>query len=168
MLYLPYAGIGSRETPSDILVFMTEIARYLEVQGYTLRSGGCVGPDQAFASGVSTYELYVPWNGYNGLQGHTPTSEGLNLAAAVHPNWAGCSRGAKLMHGRNSHIVMGPNLDSLVKFVVCWTKNGRAMGGTGQGIRMAEECGVPVHNLKNNEHYVYWKELLNDSVSTTI
>ena len=47
-----YAGIGSRETPEDVCGRMTKLASILERKGYTLRSGGAVGADTAFAGGV--------------------------------------------------------------------------------------------------------------------
>jgi len=38
-----YAGIGSRETPEDVLKYMTRVARGLDRKGYRLRSGGAKG-----------------------------------------------------------------------------------------------------------------------------
>jgi predicted Rossmann fold nucleotide-binding protein DprA/Smf involved in DNA uptake len=40
-----YAGIGSRETPPDILEWMTSLAANLETMNYVLRSGGAQGAD---------------------------------------------------------------------------------------------------------------------------
>ena len=48
-----YAGIGSTKTPKHIQEIMTEIARLLEIQRYTLRSGGATGADTAFENGVN-------------------------------------------------------------------------------------------------------------------
>lgn len=50
---------------------------------------------------------------------------------------------------RNVYQVLGPNLDDPVEFIICWTKDGKASGGTGQAIRIANDYGVPVFNLKN-------------------
>lgn len=47
-----YTGIGSRETPPDILELMTKIARFMFKQGFTLRSGGADGADSAFEAGA--------------------------------------------------------------------------------------------------------------------
>ena len=47
-----FAGIGSRETPQDILKLMTKSAYRLEQLGYVLRSGGARGADKAFELGV--------------------------------------------------------------------------------------------------------------------
>lgn len=43
-----YTGIGSRETPEDFLKLFTQVARYLEIKGFTLRSGHARGADYAF------------------------------------------------------------------------------------------------------------------------
>ena len=62
-----YAGIGSRETPKEIQDWFKIVAKYLEKNGYTLRSGGAKGADQAFERGVSEddmKEIYLPWRGF--------------------------------------------------------------------------------------------------------
>lgn len=52
--YLPgqnsmtYAGIGSRETPMEVLELMTKASAWLGARGYTLQSGGAIGADMAF------------------------------------------------------------------------------------------------------------------------
>ena len=52
--YLPgqnsmtYAGIGSRETPMEVLELMTKASAWLGAKGYTLQSGGAIGADMAF------------------------------------------------------------------------------------------------------------------------
>ena len=65
-----YAGIGSRETPDDIIEFMMKCGAYLANKGYTLRSGGADGADLAFERGCDKYdgikEIYLPWTGFNG------------------------------------------------------------------------------------------------------
>jgi predicted Rossmann fold nucleotide-binding protein DprA/Smf involved in DNA uptake len=62
----PYAGIGSRRTPSEILELMKEIGSKLEIEGWLLRSGGAPGADQAFEAGISKDEakqIWLPWQG---------------------------------------------------------------------------------------------------------
>jgi predicted Rossmann fold nucleotide-binding protein DprA/Smf involved in DNA uptake len=48
-----YAGVGSEDTPQDVLDNMTALAAELEKEGYVLRSGGAPGADTAFSNGVS-------------------------------------------------------------------------------------------------------------------
>jgi len=43
-----YAGVGSRETPIDVMEKMNEISKWLEAEGYSLNSGHANGADKAF------------------------------------------------------------------------------------------------------------------------
>ncbi|WP_083386255.1 DUF4326 domain-containing protein [Acidithiobacillus ferrivorans] len=155
-----YAGIGSRNTPMDMLQQMQLIASWLESRGYRLLSGGAAGADTAFEMGAgSNKEIYLPWPGFNEHTGagviDLPTAEARRVAALVHP--AGDKMGDKVLAfmARNSHQVLGANLRSPVDFVLCWTADGcetevrrtRATGGTGQAIALADRWGVPVINL---------------------
>ena len=45
---MTYAGIGSRETPTEVLELMTKASTWLGARGYTLQSGGAIGADMAF------------------------------------------------------------------------------------------------------------------------
>lgn len=65
--FAAYAGIGSRETPADVLADMTLIAEGLEARGFTLRSGFAGGADTAFELGTSDEalrEIFAPWKGF--------------------------------------------------------------------------------------------------------
>lgn len=73
----------------------------------------------------------------------------LLIARHFHPAWDRCSQGAQKLHTRNVPQVLGQTLSSPVKFVLCWTKDGGASGGTGQAIRIANALGIPVLNLQN-------------------
>ena len=47
-----WTGVGSRETPPEIVQLMGTIARGLTKVGGILRSGGATGADSAFEAGV--------------------------------------------------------------------------------------------------------------------
>jgi hypothetical protein len=147
MLY--YAGIGSRETPPEILLRMTKGAAWLSSKGYTLRSGGAPGADSAFEAGAESKEIYLPWRGFNGNPSplYTITPEALKIAAEHHPAWDHCSSAAQKLHARNVHQILGKDLKTPVHFVLAWTKDGGATGGTGQAIRIARRCEIPVFNF---------------------
>lgn len=135
-----YAGIGSRETPDHILDLMNSLAIELQSRGFTLRSGGAAGADTAFERGAGIRkEIYRP---------EDASSAALSLAERFHPNWSRCSYQAKLLHARNGYQVLGRDLNSPVRGVICWTKDGKASGGTGQAIRIAEYHRIPVFNLR--------------------
>lgn len=160
MTYLPYTGVGSRETPEPILERMTHIAEVLADLGFTLRSGAADGADTAFESGVSNpnlKEIFLPWKGFNGslspLHGWpSPTVEKLARAIAMstHPNWSACSEAAQKLHMRNVAQVLGHDLESRSLFVICWTPKGRGTGGTGQAVRLARQYDIPVFDFGEN------------------
>ena len=152
-----YAGIGSRKTPDHILVGMTEAASELSNKSWCLRSGGAKGADSAFQLGVTNecMEIYrpSPEQKYDGAL----WNQALMIAADSHPAWRACSDYAKALHARNVFQVLGADLNTPSRFVMCWTPDGaelwkdttRATGGTGTAIRIADMYGVPVFNLAN-------------------
>jgi len=165
---MTYAGIGSRETPQEVLDKMTEVAKYLEGLGYTLRSGGAVGADKAFEKGVtSKKEVFL---------GTSKTGEReKKIAREIHPNPqaldnAKSKTGKPIadfmwnLMGRNTNQIFGANLDTPVDFVLAWTQDGltdyreRSLksGGTGQAIDMASRKGIPVINMANDN----WRDEL--------
>lgn len=159
-----YAGIGSRSTPAHQLQRMTELATALRVRGYVLRSGHAVGADQAFEAGAGKCaEVYLPWHHFGGTEpiAHfvkpMPSVHAAQMAARFHPAWDHLSFNARALHARNSHQVLGKDLDDSVKFVVCWTPDGSIdgrgpnTGGTGQALRIAYYYGIPVFNLQRPE-----------------
>lgn len=157
-----FTGIGSRETPKDVLSQMTRIATCLHNKGLGLRSGAAPGADEYFELGASDKkQIFVPWNGFQGHKLEFQVwDECYDLAAKHHPGWAYLSHGAKALMARNVLQVLGPNIDDPSEFVICWTQDGaytkamrgRKTGGTGLAISIASEYGVPVFNLQNKIH----------------
>jgi len=167
-----YAGIGSRETPEAILLFMERAAANLAAKGYTLRSGAANGADSAFEKGCDASkgkkEIYIPWGGFNGRQHDEPTGvyclsfmppTVVEAAKAVarnhHPAWDRISFGGRLLHTRNVMQVLGKTLSEPVDFIICWTEGGKGEGGTGQAIRIANSYNVPVYDLAKLEDMEY-------------
>lgn len=138
-----YAGVGSRETPEDVCKTMRNLAIVLWKKGYTLRSGGAKGADTAFELGAGPKkEIFLAKDA---------TPEAIEMAAKFHPAWNRCDPSARKLHARNCMIMLGRDLkeEDAVKFVIAWTKDGKASGGTGQALRMAEHYNIPIYNLKN-------------------
>jgi hypothetical protein len=48
---------------------------------------------------------------------------------------------------RNALQILGRYGSTPVKFVVCWTKDGKNTGGTGQALRIADYFHIPVFNF---------------------
>lgn len=154
-----YAGIGSRETPESILSLMTLIGGLAQRGNYILRSGGAKGADQAFESLVDldNKEIFYAKNA---------TPESMELARQYHPNWGACNWYVKQLHGRNMMILLGENLDTPVDFIVCWTKDGKATGGTGQALRYAEANDIKIYNLFNNNNLMEVYARLNVEINS--
>lgn len=163
MKQLTYAGIGSRQTPPDIMEMMFEIADTLAKRNWILRSGHADGADLAFEKGCiegeGKKEIYLPWNGYNGhvenyedylthssLPAH---QEAMKMAQNFHPNWSALTLGGRLLQARNSYQMLGQHMSLIEKsdMVICWTKNGKRSGGTGQALRLAVHYDIPIFDL---------------------
>lgn len=164
-----YTGVGSRETPDDVLALMKEIAVKLAYEGYVLRSGGAPGADSAFEQGcdevLGEKRIYLPWRGFNGRDSrhYRICNSALAMAEHFHPAWKNLTQGARKLHARNIYQVLGYSLESKSEFVVCWTPNGVAKGGTRTAILVAEKEKIDVFNLFKPSHRKYWKDKLNGS-----
>lgn len=152
-----YTGIGSRATPDRMQRLMQLLAIELARRDWVLRSGAAAGADTAFEAGALTGEghthIYLPWKGFRAHQSplHHVSEEALAIAERIHPRWRSLHLKARLLHGRNIHQVLGSNLQTPSRFVVCWTPDGEPVGGTRTAIKLAEEVGVPVFNLAREE-----------------
>lgn len=162
-----YTGIGSRETPAETLLVMRDIATRLGALGWVLRSGAADGADRKFEEGAwdarfqwdgPAPEVYLPWPSFQ--QGNRamlvdryyvsePQPEAFEIARRFHPAWDQLSRGAMALHARNVHQILGPDVSDpiLSRFVICWTKDAKGGGGTGQALRIAKHFEVPVFDL---------------------
>lgn len=168
-----YAGIGSRETPSNILSFIGKVSYLLAMKGFILRSGGARGADTAFIEGTYSArkprrcEVYVAsekdgtkWdNVANTVIAEIP-SKAFDIASEHHPKFDLLSEYVKRLMARNVMQILGRSLDSAVDFVICYTHDGKDSGGTGQAIRVANTYDVPVFNLYNLEDYNSVKQII--------
>jgi hypothetical protein len=156
-----YAGIGSRDTPDQILKVMTDAAGQLSKDGWLLRSGHARGADQAFENGAGDKaEIHLPWDGYNygrivNPKFIVPKIEPalVDIASRWHPKWEKLPVEEKLFMVRNTSIVLGTNLLHPVRMVVCWTPRGLLKGGTAHAIKVAQAYDIPVFNLANSEDW---------------
>ena len=94
--------------------------------------------------------MFLSWKGFR--NGHTEDiwrthKKAFEIAAYIHPHWNKLKDGAKRLHARNIHQVLGHDLKSPSKFLICWTQNGEPIGGTRTSIILAREIKIPVYNL---------------------
>jgi len=159
---MTYAGIGSRQTPPEVLNQMTQVAKELASKGYTLNTGvtfrgGEEGADAAFSKGTTKKNLFSPEK-----QGSRPKEQ--NIARELHPNPGALSPGALKLMARNTNQIFGDNLDTPVDFVLFYAKETgsvRPQGGTGQAVEMARLKDIPTINMMDAN----WKEQLNKALS---
>lgn len=174
-----YAGIGARNAPQSAKNLMGAIAYACAKHGYTLYTGAAKGADQAFAEGCirggGRVVLCLPWPNYEhkwiaALQekalktgalievtviGEDPALAHLAYESVVqfHPNFNALTQGVQKLHARNYLVLYK------AKQVVCWTPGGQTVGGTGQGIRLAQYHNTHITNLGNLQTYSdYWEK----------
>ena len=156
-MYKSYAGIGSRETPPNILKIMNQVAKHLAANGYILRSGGANGCDLEFEYGCNRVnglkEIYLPWSGFNNSNSKLIVKDkrAFEIAEKYHPYWSKLSQGAAKLQARNSHQILGMDLNTPCEFVICYTKKGKMIGGTSQAMRIAKDYNIPIFNLGTYE-----------------
>lgn len=172
-----YAGVGSRTTPPAIILQMQLLAMTAALHGWTLRSGGAEGADNAFENGASlipgNVEIFLPWKQFNDNNSEftSPTPAAIDMAYQIHPGRKNLKQTHLLLHGRNMHQVLGYHLNTPVEFVVCYTADGCERrseysgntGGTGTAILLADRCCIPVFNLSRSGRYkLAINQILND------
>lgn len=147
-----YTGVGSRKAPSKILKLAENISIKMSKKGFTLRSGGAIGADKAFEKYAVKKDIFYLYDS---------TQEAEDIVSKLHKSWRSVSHIARKLHGRNAFQVLGRDLKTPSKFLICWTKDGAishkersiATGGTGTAISVADIYGIPVFNLKREDHY---------------
>lgn len=149
-MFIYYAGIGSRETPLVFLSLFEALGEYLGKQGLVLRSGHAIGADQAFERGCDRVrgkkEIWLPWKRFEGSNSEyvLELQAAYDIAKVYHSRWDRLKPGAQKLQARNSHQVLGLDLNTPVSFIVCWTEGGLSGGGTGQAIRIGSAYNVPI------------------------
>ena len=122
-IFAPWKGFGANPNSK------WDKPRWDQIRAWEARTGRRFRPAKAF---LFTGEL---------------RKKAENLAAKFHGNWDRLSSGPKSLHTRNMGQVLGPDLDTPSRFLICSTVDGKASGGTGQAIRTADAYRIPVLNL---------------------
>lgn len=140
-----YSGIGARATPPDVLKRMHRLAGILCRLGYTLRSGGAEGADVAFEMGCDPDFKEI-------FKAHGDIPMWTNVFTDLfHPAPSKLKEYPRKLMNRNACQILGRDGSTPVDFVVCWTADGRASGGTGHAIKIAQYFNIPVYNFFYNE-----------------
>lgn len=158
-----YTGIGSRNTPQNVLDLMTEIAVKLRSKGYWLRSGGAEGADTAFEKGAKKQkQIFLPWKYFNqnDSEFYIVTDEVIEFSLRYHPNANKLSDAVKKIMGRNSQQILGVDLKQPSQFVICYTDPDKPRSGTSHAIRISDSYKIPVYNLNQTAVIRRFKEFI--------
>lgn len=154
-MVLSYAGIGSRQTPPEVLRCMYALAYDLADDGWMLRSGGAAGADTYFEEGASAAnEDLVDIFGSDWGNGSTRArSIAQSVINALNhedgesiPPLSRMKRVTQGLIARNMAIILGGELDDPCSFVICWTPNGELVGGTRYALKLAQQRSIPIYN----------------------
>ena len=190
-----YAGIGSRETPKSILDAFCQIGSQISAFGGILRSGRAPGADSAFetgcANGGGKSEIFLPWQSFSkdSPLGCRPAyvfdriepeqkQRALDSINKYHPAPSRLSQGAVKLIARDYLQMFGPTVNSpATSLVVCYTRDGKASGGTGQAMRIAIDNNIKIMNAYGYENrpddfvrdvLSYCSELLKSNSTNTV
>lgn len=129
-------------------------------------------------------EIYLPWKDFNGRNSNDygyytlpfmdNRCEAEAIAKQIHPkwqleecintgeaappkNWKPMSQGAKKLHTRNIYQVLGKDLDTPSRFILCYGESEKkgspiAKGGTRSACVLGQQYGVEIFNLYLEEH----------------
>lgn len=165
-----YAGIGTRHPTDQQADLVRRVAVYLANRGYTIHSGAAEGVDQLFSTTAINHDgaavLHLPWRKHADeyladldtqqrylvdvrvlrSKHNQRDTEAFASVDQHHPAPDQLSWGARLLHARNYRILVP---EEPVAFVVALPArhNGKAVGGTMQGIRIAEALSIPIVRL---------------------
>lgn len=162
------AIIGTRTVTKDMPLYemLAEWSRILLEKGVIVRTGAADGIDSAAMEGAERVQntdlrrnlhVFLPWASYN--RNRVPIGASVfiydpkihqawtNSVSKYHPNPAALSRGAFALMARNYGIIAHPDP---VSAVIALPTSVSALGGTGQGMRLAEDLGIKLFNLRED------------------
>ncbi|ATS94074.1 hypothetical protein P13BB106kb_p090 [Pectobacterium phage DU_PP_V] len=163
-----YTGIGSRETPISITDHMSDIAVELYHLGFWLRSGRAKRADYAFQRGaeyaakdtrVYRQEIYLPDTSFEKQFGNIGAilpskfdnyEDAEYLVSTIHKAGDNLRGFARRAHTRNMYQVLGQDLNTPSRFLICYAKpegKTRVSGGTNSAWVLAGRNNVPRYNL---------------------
>jgi hypothetical protein len=155
--YKAYVGTGNKDAPPEIIGQIKRLASELETFGFTVRVSGGDGCDETFEASAKDVELHLPWKGFAGKQSKSTFNSPMAKAIArmFHPAYDGLNFRAQGFLAKNVRLVLGKDLNSYARFVLCWSEDGCESGESktsktgfvGHTIAIASGVKIPVFNL---------------------
>ena len=158
-----YAGIGARNTPQEVLDYMSDQARILQDKGLILRTGDADGADKAFRDVTEHKLVYTPnqhierWacyevslvcdTKYDQMRPHTQNLLARNMYQLF-------GSGARKDARQSSMFVLYWSLPSSQWGTGFHNNNYyNCRGGTRYAVRAACNAGIPTFNLYNQKQH---------------
>jgi hypothetical protein len=156
-LYMPYVITGNREAPSEVVELMKRMVTLLEKNGYTMRSGGMDGPEDAVEKVAIKKEIHLPWKDFNNKDSKftfTP-NHAKEIAAKFQPGYEGLKPVIQTFLAKNVRMLMGKDLKGPALFMITWSEDGAETlsektiktGNAGHAVAIASTLRIPVFNL---------------------
>mgnify|MGYP003452263010 FL=1 len=157
--------IGSRKTPQLELDFIEEMAEKVALNSWILRSGAAIGADKAgedgFIKGKGQMEIYLPHKGFQNSSSQLIAPKFSNWQNAVslmlylhpNPNAVKNKPTTRDLLARDVYQILGKDLNKPSDLVICYTPEGKLVGGTALALRVCqwykEETNneIPVINI---------------------
>jgi len=169
-----WAGIGSTRLDEKECRFCWWVGWLMAKHDWELVTGAAVGADQAYAEGTlyagGSVVLELPWSTYEKKWVDWARSRGAKirtLPAEIAPDSIAAYQsvdrfhnkpkalrpGARRLHARNFNIICGWQGKQPVDLVIAWPKVNQwgHLGGTGQGLRIAQHYGIPTEILGHSD-----------------
>lgn len=157
MKELIYVGIGPQAAGETVIELSKNFATAMAEMGWTLRSGGAEGMDEAFEAGCNsvkgTKEIFIPDAGFRRRNNpvdkvvHTLDKHlaAIQQAKPFFPIWDKLGTTTQMFLVRNVFALLGEKLNKPANLVVTWSQ----YEGTGshQLLQMAKAIGIPAFNL---------------------
>lgn len=188
-----YAAVGSREAPADICKIIYRLGKILCDKGWHGMSGEAPGCDYFFHAGAKTSKHYkhvgftaiIPWQGFESQGGlRVYARPGNNIITLAQTGWerraywigigargtdAGLGRGGIALHSRNALQVLGENMQTKVRMLICYAKpvgkTGKVKGGTNTAVVLAIHYKIPIINLAIPEGLTRALKMIHDHES---
>jgi hypothetical protein len=148
-----YTGIGARATPERFLLSAMKLGKHMAQKGYVLRSGAAEGASAAFEQGCDSVngqkEIYLPWRGFNGNRSElfAIPDRAYGIMKNFNIAWDTLSESAKKLQARYVLTILGQDLRTPSRCVICYTKGGKQKGGTGRALQIAKKHNIPIFDM---------------------
>ena len=163
-----YTGIGSREIDAKTRQRITRLAGWLSSRKAILRSGGAKGSDTSFDEGHDgEAEIFLPWNGYNGLWVDEKLRYRLVEDAHLQRRAEALMGKVMPLRGRpDSHValftrncfqILGPSLNDPSDVVIYAS---RGSSGTQATVDLADYLEIPCFNILMRRDRIFLKDFL--------